>query len=149
MQVVEIKKGTQNKFDDLVQRVSLLNNTDLMAFFEQLNVKISGQKVYSTAGSEEIILLKQIKTIIPVSVVRRFKALQAKQHDNSLSEKEHEEILVITNFIEEKSAERVELLAILAKIRQISLLELVKQLPFVNLRKALVNYGVFPPEHSA
>jgi hypothetical protein len=128
MDMQAIEKGIQNKFDDLVQRVSLLNNTDLMFFFEQLNAKISGNKVFSTE-SQEVILLKQIKTIIPVSVVRRFKTLQAKQHNNSISEKEHEEILLITNFIEEKSAERVELLADLAKIRQISLTELLKQLP--------------------
>jgi hypothetical protein len=128
MQAIEIKKETQNKFDDLVQRVSSLNNTDLMFFFEQLNVKISGQKVFATQ-SEEVILLKQIKTIIPVSVVRRFKTLQTKQHNNSISEKEQEEILMITNFIEEKSATRVELLATLAQIRQISLAELLKQLP--------------------
>ncbi len=128
MQAIEIKKGGQNKFDDLVQRVSLLDNTDLMTFFEQLNLKISGQKTTAVL-SEEIMLLKQIKNIIPVSLMRRFKTLQAKQHDNSISEKEHEEILLITNFIEEKSAERVELLAALAKIRQIPLTELVKQLP--------------------
>jgi hypothetical protein len=131
MQAIEIKKSTQNKFDDLVNRVSLLNNKDLVAFFEQLNVKISGQKKPSKE-SEEVILLKQIKTIIPLSVIRRFKTLQAKQHNNSISHKEHEEIIVIINFIEEKSAERVELLAALAKIRNISLAELLKQLPLKN-----------------
>ncbi len=131
MQVVEINKGTQNRFEDLVHRVSRLNNTELITFFEQLNFKISGQNGYS-ALSEETILLKKIKTIIPTSVTRRFKMLQAKQHDNTISEKEHEEILLITNFIEEKSAERVELLGRLAKIRQISLIELIEQVPLKN-----------------
>lgn len=124
MQTVEIKKGLQVGFDDLVQSVSRLNTAELTAFFEKLNHAIGGQK--SPLG-EEAILLKQIKAIIPMSVIRRFKELQVKQHDNTISEKEAEEILVITDFIEEKSAERIELLAALSKIRQIPLSDLVKE----------------------
>jgi hypothetical protein len=79
--------------------------------------------------SEEVILLKKIKAMIPLSVVKRFKELQTKQQNNTISEKEYAEIIVITDFIEEKSAERVALLAELAKIRQVPLIELVKQIP--------------------
>lgn len=128
MQTIEL---TQHRFEDLVQRVSRLDNNELESFFEQLNFKISGQ-YFLPVLAEEAILLKKIKTIIPVSVIRRFKALQAKQHDNTISEKEQEEILFVINFIEEKSVERVELLAALAKIRQVSLTELIKQIPLKN-----------------
>ncbi len=131
MQTVEIKKGLQVGFDDLVQSVSRLNTAELTAFFEKLNHIIEGQKPLLPFG-EEAILLKQIKAIIPMSVIRRFKELQVKQHDNTISEKEQEEILVITDFIEEKSAERVKLLAALAKIRQIPLPDLVKKLQLKN-----------------
>ena len=131
MQTVEIKKGLQVGFDDLVQSVSRLNTAELATFFEKLNHVIGGQKPLSPFG-EEAILLKQIKAIIPMSVIRRFKELQKKQHNNTISEKEQEEILVITDFIEEKSAERVELLAALAKIRQMPLSDLVKQLQLKN-----------------
>ena len=131
MQTVEIKKGLQIGFDDLVQSVSRLNTAELTAFFEKLNHVIGGQKSLPPFG-EEAILLKQIKAIIPMSVIRRFKELQMKQHNNTISEKEEEEILVITDFIEEKSAERVELLAALAKIRQIPLSDLVKELQLKN-----------------
>lgn len=51
---------------------------------------------------------------------------------NTISEKEQEEIILITDFIEEKSAERVTLLAVLAKIRKISITDLVKQLDLKN-----------------
>ncbi len=131
MQTVEIKKGLQVRFDDLIQSISRLNTTELTSFFEQLNNVLGGQKQPSPFG-EEAILLKQIKAIIPASVIRRFKELQTKQYNNTLSEKEQEEILLITDFIEEKSAERIALLAALAKIRQISLTELVKQFPLKN-----------------
>jgi hypothetical protein len=128
MQTVNIKKIG---FEDLVHNVSRLNTTELTNFFERLNHAISGQKPPSNFV-EEAILLKQIKAIIPASVVRRFKELQSKQQAQAISEKEREEILAITDFIEDKSAERVTLLAALAKIRQIPLTELVKELQLKN-----------------
>ncbi len=131
MQTVEIKKGLQVRFDDLIQGISRLNSAELAAFFEQLNRTISGQKSMPPLG-EEAVLLKQIKSLIPASIIRRFKELQNKQYKNTISDKEKEEILLITDFIEEKSAERVALLARLATLRQVPLTELVKQFPLKN-----------------
>ena len=131
MQAVNIKKGLHIGFDDLVQSVSRLNTTELTTFFEKLNHTLSGQQSLSSFG-EEAILLTQIKAIIPASVIRRFKELQAKEYNGSITDKEREEILTITDFIEEKSAERVVLLGELAKIRQMPLTTLVKQLQLKN-----------------
>ncbi len=131
MQTVEIKKGLQVGIDDLVQGISRLNTTELTSFFEHLNRAIGGQKSLSPFG-EEAILLKQIKAMIPMSVIKRFKELQLKHNNNIISEKEREEILLITDFIEQKSAERVALLASLAKIRQVSLPDLMKQINLKN-----------------
>jgi hypothetical protein len=127
MQTVEIKKGLQVRFDDLIQSISQLNTAELTSFFEQLNNVLGGQKQPSPFG-EEAVLLKQIKAIIPASVIRRYKELQTKQHNNTISEKEQEEMILITDFIEEKSAERVVLLGALATIRQVPITDLVKQL---------------------
>jgi hypothetical protein len=144
MQTIEIKKGLQVRFEDLVQGISRLNTVELTTFFDQLNQVMGGQKSVASLN-EEAILLKQIKDIIPSSVVRRFKELQTKQHNNTISEKEYEEIRMITDFIEEKSAERIVLLGALAKIRQIPLTELkLNRKGLVNLRMPLVAYGVFP-----
>ena len=127
MQTVNIKKGLQIGFDDLVQGVSRLSTTELTIFFEKLNHTLGGQQSLASLR-EEAVLLKQIKAIMPASVVRRFKELQTKQHNNSITEKEQEEILIITDFIEEKSAERVALLGALAKVRQVPLTDLVQSL---------------------
>jgi hypothetical protein len=115
------------KIDDLVQNVSKLNITDLTIFFDQLNQTIIGQKTLLPLG-EEAILLKRIKQIIPATIIRRFKVLQKKQYNHTITQKEQAEILIITDFIEEKSAERVILLAKLANIRQVSLPVLAKQM---------------------
>jgi hypothetical protein len=104
----------------LVQGVSRLDSTELTTFFEKLNHAISGQQLPSPLD-EEALLLKKIKTVMPASVIRRFKELQKKQYAYSISEKEQEEILAITDFIETKSADRIALLAALAKMRQMPL----------------------------
>jgi hypothetical protein len=131
MQTVHVNNGLQTGFDDLVQSVSRLNTTELTTFFEKLNHTLSGQKSLSSFG-DEAVLLKQIQAIFPASVLRRFKELQTKKYAQSITQKEQEEMVAITDFIEEKSAERVVLLGELAKIRQISLSDLAKQLQLKN-----------------
>jgi hypothetical protein len=123
--------SSTTQINDLVQNVSRLNISELSTFFDQLNRTIIGQKLSFPLG-EEAILLRKIKQMIPASVIRRFKTLQKKQYNCTITEKEQIEILLITDFIEEKSAERVTLLAALAEIRQVSLPILAKQMCLKN-----------------
>lgn len=125
MQTIEIRTGIKIGFDELVQSVSKLNPNELNMLLGKLN---QVQTTNVTTSSQEDTLLKQIKEIIPASVIRRFKELQTKSSNEKITEKELTEILFLTDFIEEKSAERVLLLNELSKIRKISILELVKQL---------------------
>ena len=124
METIEIRNGFKVGFDELIQSVTQLNALELKTFLSRLSQATEQQQ----HSQQEKMLLKQIKEIIPASVVRRFKQLQAKQHNNTITEKEASEILVITDFMEEKSAERVNLLAVLAKLQGISITVLAKQL---------------------
>jgi hypothetical protein len=123
-ETIEIRKGFKIGFDELIERFSDLNTTELNTFLRKLNQATEQQQ----HSKQEEMLLTQIKEIIPASIVRRFKQLQAKQHDNTISEKETTEIILLTDFMEEKSAERVALLADLAKIRGVSITDLAKEL---------------------
>jgi replicative DNA helicase len=127
MQTIEIRKGFKVGFDELIQSFTQLNSKDMDAFLKKLN-QVTSQNSKISSSSEEDILLQQIKEIIPASVLRRFNQLQSKQNNLTITDKEQSEILVLTDFIEEKSAERLVLLSALAKIRQISVLELVQQI---------------------
>ena len=124
METIEIRNGFKVGFDELIQSVTQLNALELKTFLSRLSQATEQQQ----HSQQEKMLLKQIKEIIPASVVRRFKQLQAKQHNNTITEKEASEILVITDFMEEKSAERVNLLAVLAKLRGVSITDLAKLL---------------------
>jgi hypothetical protein len=132
MQTIEVKKGLKIELDDLIVGLSKLDLQELTAFFEKLNLQMGFSEPQITRPKQEILLLKQIKSMIPRSIVRRFKELQQKQHVQPLSMPEETEILVLIDFIEQKSAERVYLLGALAKLRQIHISELVKQLNLKN-----------------
>jgi hypothetical protein len=62
----------------------------------------------------------------------RLKALQKKRQAQTITSKELSEIIVISDFLEMKSAERIYLVGALAKLRQTSITEVAKQL---NLKK--------------
>jgi hypothetical protein len=132
MQTIYSRKKESVELDALVASVSALDELELIQFFEKLNQRIAQTEQPIARQKQEILLLKQIKAIIPRSVVRRFKELQRKQHQYRITPPEAAEILLITDFIEEKSAERIPLLAALAQLRQVTLPDLVKQLNLKN-----------------
>ena len=128
METVEIKNGFKISFDELIQSVTRLNALELNIFLNRLHQATAQQ----SPAQEEKMLLTQIKDIIPASIVRRFKELQIKQQNNTISEKESSEIVLLTDFIEEKSAERVALLGRLAQIQGVPVTDLAKQLLLKN-----------------
>ena len=123
METIEIRNGFKIGFDELIQSVARLNSLELNNFLTRLS-----QATEQPHSQQEKVLLKQIKEIIPASMVRRFKQLQSKQHNNTITEKESSEIVLLTDFMEEKSAERVFLLATLSKIKGVAITDLAKQL---------------------
>jgi uncharacterized protein YnzC (UPF0291/DUF896 family) len=124
MQTIEVKIG----LEALAQQVARLDIQELTTFFEQLNAHIIGYPKIQQLN-EEAILLKKLKTVMPRTVIRRYRALRSKELEQGISEKERQEMILLSDMMEAKSLERVHLLAALAKIRQISLAELVKQYP--------------------
>ncbi len=126
MQTIELKKGLEIGLDELAQRLSQLDSVELNVFFSQLNEKIMGQPQFNKL-SQETILLKKIKNAIPPSVLKHYQTLSKKARVQDISEKDRQELLLLSDFIEEKSAEKVNLLASLAQIRQIPLSDLLQE----------------------
>jgi hypothetical protein len=127
MQTIEIKKGLEIGFDELVLGLSRLDLRALTHLFEQLQENIIGTHSLQNY-KEEIILLKQIKAMIPRATVLRLKVLQKKRQAQQITPKELSEMLLITDFLEMKAAERIYLVGALAKLRQTSITEVAKQL---------------------
>lgn len=131
MQSVKIGKDARINIDDLSSHLSRWDTDDLKKAFEQIG-KVLSLRNHKQPNEREMQLIQQIREIIPASVVRRYRQLQKKQRSGILTDKEQDEILLLTDFMEEKSAERVSLLGELAEIRGISISELARQFRIAN-----------------
>ena len=132
MQAIDIGKGINIGLTDLVNGVSRLETPELKKVLEELNQVLTRRNRPKPEDIEAQLHQKIIETV-PASVVRRYKQLRAKSEQKQVSEKEHEEMLLLTDFLEEKNAERVLLMADLAKIQQVTLPELAKKLRLRDL----------------
>ena len=112
MQNIEIRKGVQVGFDDLVSSMSRMDTADLKKVLEQINQVLSLRN-HQQPGEREAQLLQQIRNAVSASVVRQYR----QQQNGSITAKEREEMLLLMDFMEEKIAERVMLLGALAEIR--------------------------------
>ena len=129
MQTIEINKGLHIGFEDILRGIQQLDNQSLAHFAGEINRLVSNRNP-ENLNREETELLKKIKMSIPHSLKRRQKQLYAKLQDESILTKEREELELLNNMIEEKTAERILLLGELARLKGISLQELHAQLQF-------------------
>ncbi len=123
--------SSENNLGTLAKSFSKLSASELNFFFDELNKNIVAVKEI-TAKQKEAYLLKQIKEKIPASLIQRYKKLDAKFQNGTITEKERVEILQITDSIELRSAERIPLLEALSELKQIPLMDLIKQLNLKN-----------------
>lgn len=125
MASVEIK--TSVSFQDLLQGVEQLELSDLEEFLGKV-LKLRAQKVAPSLSGVESKLLEEINREIPEALHRRFEELDAEKQAETLSKEAHEELIGLVTEIEALNVNRMEALAKLAKVRQVSLRELMKQL---------------------
>jgi hypothetical protein len=132
MQTIVIKKGLEVGLDDLTQRLSQLDTLELTAFFVSLNEKMIGFP-QTAPFSHETLLLQKIKHVIPASLLRHYRNLRKKAREQLLSEMETRELLLVSDLIEEKTVEKIHLLAELAKLRQVPLKTVFQQFTIQSL----------------
>lgn len=72
-------------------------------------------------------LLKKINSVIPASIKRRQKQLYAARQQGTITPKEHEELILLNDKLEEKAAERILLMGELATLKGITIQQLVAQ----------------------
>jgi hypothetical protein len=78
--------------------------------------------------AEETVLLKQINQGLPEETWQRYRELVAKRRAATLTPAEHEELKALTNEVELWNARRVELVAELARRRQLPLARMMAEL---------------------
>lgn len=127
MQTIEIQKGVQVGMEDLINGVSRMETPVLEKFMSTVNQILTGRKSAATTEREKE-LLDKIENVVPAFAKRRYNLLHAKLDKETISETEHNELLQIIDFMEERAVARVHLMAALAALRNVPLKELVEQL---------------------
>jgi hypothetical protein len=123
----------QIETEQLVKAASQLPPPEL----DQLVVRLQTlrrQSNFQRLPAQESELLRQINQAAPMELQRRYDALRRKRRRAKLSRPEQQELLTLTQQMEQLDVERLQRLAQLAELRQVSLPTLMQQL------------GLEPPE---
>lgn len=118
---------TQVSSDELLSGVEQLSTSELDQFVHRV-LALQAKRKATSLSQEETQLLLKINQGLPSEVQKRYDELSAKQREETISQSEHEELLELIEQIEKLDAERIRLLAELARIRQTSLSALMEDL---------------------
>ena len=105
----------------------------------QLMTKIVGlrkQKLTTVLPHTETKLLRNINKGLPIDIQKRYDYLLKKKYDETLNDKEYQELLEITSYSENFNVQRLKNIMDLSKIRNKTFDELVEELelaPSINV----------------
>jgi len=115
------------QLDNIYNKISDLNLMKL----NQLMTKIVGlrkQKLTTVLPHTETKLLRNINKGLPIDIQKRYDYLLEKKNDETLNDKEYQELLEITSYSENFNARRLVYIVELAKIRNKTIDELISEL---------------------
>ena len=113
--------------DELIKAANQLNEIDLDRLLQQV-VTMRTQRKAHVLSTEAAQLLDKINQGIPAELRTQYQQLRAKFEAETLTDDEHTNLIQLSEQIEQIGAERLEALAELAQLRQVSLTELMNQL---------------------
>lgn len=113
--------------DELITAANELNEADLDRLFQQV-MALRMQRKAQVLPPDEAKLLEQINRGVPVELRAQYEVLRAKREAETLTEEEYENLVELSQRIEQFGAERLKALVNLAQLRQVSLDELMDSL---------------------
>jgi hypothetical protein len=127
MQLIEIQKGVQIGFDDMVQGAAQMETSELEKFTDQLSHILARRKTPSPSERELALISKIYETLQP-ETQKRYDGLQAKLSSETISETEYNELLGLTKIAEEHNVHWLQAVVELAQLRNVSPQEVIRQL---------------------
>jgi hypothetical protein len=122
---VQIQSEIELDIQQLLAGVAQLDTPELEQFLESVRLLLSDRQVPSPSEAD---LLQSINQGLSSETQQRYEALQAKLQGQTITEKEHQELLDLVDVVEQADAERLENLIALSQLRKVSLDDLLKQL---------------------
>jgi hypothetical protein len=122
----QITVQTQLPFEQLIQTVEQLDASELEQLIAQA-IRVQTKRKTLSLPKDQSLLLQQITQCIPNQLQERYDLLIGKRQDNALTDEEYQELINLGEHIEAIDVKRLENLTKLAKLRQISLNELIQE----------------------
>jgi Rad3-related DNA helicase len=121
--------------DELIQAANQLNEPDLEQLLQQI-VTLRASRKATLLPEEEALLLQEVNRSIPPELRTQYQQLREKFHAETLTPPEQETLIQLSKQIETFGVKRLESLAKLAQLRQVSLLDLMTTLGIPNVTYA-------------
>lgn len=115
----------------LFHEVERLDNRSLDIFIDNV-MSLRVRREVSNKQRQEALLLEKINKSLPLKQVERFRMLNKKRLDETLTASEYDELLILLEKTEKLNTNRVKHLSALARLRNVPVRELMKQLD-INL----------------
>jgi hypothetical protein len=113
--------------DELLSAANQLSEPDLEILVNQV-LLLRARRKAPVLPAAEAELLVEINQGVPPDLQQRYQVLAEKRDAETLTETEYQELLALSDRIEILAAQRVEALAKLAQLRQVSLLQVMDDL---------------------
>jgi hypothetical protein len=113
--------------EQLLSGVAELETADLERLAEQVN-RLLVQRRLPNLPQIETELLQHINRGLPEVTQHHYNELRAKLRQGTINPKEHQELLVLVDIVEQADGERLQHLLKLSQLRQVSLSDLMHQI---------------------
>ncbi len=113
--------------DELIKAADRLDSTDLDSLLQQV-VYLRARRKTPVLRADETQLLLKINQGIPADLLAQYQILRQKREAETLTDSEHDRLIKLSTQIEQIGVQRLEALAHLAQLRQVSLLDLMETL---------------------
>jgi hypothetical protein len=118
MQIIDVPNSGGIGYKEMVKNLDKLDTNSLEKLAGKIG-KVVALRKRPTKSEREAQLIKLIKNKIPSSLLKYKNDLYEKMEDNTITEKEMEDLRTVVNYLEELNAERIVLIGELAKLRNI------------------------------
>ena len=122
-----VQVEAQLNTDELLGAVQQLSKSELDKFVSQV-VNLRAKLQTPSLPKKEAVLLQKINQGIPLNLNDKYKKLIVKRQAENLTQEEYKELLLLSDKVEKIEAQCVENLAKLAKLRQVSISDLMNSL---------------------
>ncbi|MFP4395649.1 MAG: STAS/SEC14 domain-containing protein [Anaerolineales bacterium] len=126
MPVMQVKM--QLPTEELLKAVAQLNSAELEQFVHQVMHLVAQRRAPVLSHSEAELLLKLNQSTPTPEMQQRHAVLVEKRQAEALTDEEYEELLALTEHFEGLNVQRLETLVALARLRDVSLPELMRDL---------------------